>query len=86
MVNGFMELAGLVGILIISSSGITQLYKAIHSHSVKDLSLLFFILILIGIVLLSIYSVSIGNMIYTIGNIISFTITSAIIICILKWR
>jgi uncharacterized protein with PQ loop repeat len=86
MVHAIVELAGLIGILIISSSGITQLYKAIKTHSVKDLSLLFFILISIGIILLSIYSISIGNIIYTIGNFISFIITGAIIICILQWR
>lgn len=86
MVNAIIEIAGLIGILIISGSGITQLYKAVKTHSVKDLSLSFFVLILIGITLLSTYSVAIGNTIYTIGNIISFIITLAIIICILKWR
>ena len=86
MVNQILEIAGLIGILIISSSGITQLFKAVKTHSVKDLSLLFFILILLGATLLFIYSVSIGNSIYIIGNIISFIITLGIIICILKWR
>jgi uncharacterized protein with PQ loop repeat len=86
MVNTIIELAGLIGILIISSSGITQLYKAIKTRSVKDLSLIFFILILVGVILLSIYTITIGNLIYTIGNIISFMLTTAIIICILKWK
>ena len=86
MVDIFIELAGLIGILIISCSGITQLYKVIKTHSVKDLSFLFFILILIGIILLLIYTISIGNIIYTIGNMASLIITTSIIICILKWR
>ena len=47
MVNAIIEIAGLIGILIISGSGITQLYKAVKTHSVKDLSLSFFVLILI---------------------------------------
>lgn len=85
MVNTIIELAGLIGILILSSSGITQLYKALKTHSVKDLSLLFFLLIFIGIILLTLYSITIGNIIYTIGNIVSLVITISIIIFILKW-
>ncbi|MDG6219241.1 MAG: SemiSWEET family transporter [Candidatus Thermoplasmatota archaeon] len=86
MVNTIIELAGLIGILIISSSGITQLYKALKTHSVEDLSILFFLLLLIGIILLTIYTVSIRNIIFIIGNIISMILTTAIIPCILKWK
>lgn len=86
MINNGIEIAGFIGILILSGSGITQLYKAVKTHSVKDLSLSFFILILIGITLLFSYSLSIGNTIYSLGNFISFVITIAIILCILKWR
>jgi MtN3 and saliva related transmembrane protein len=86
LVNIIIDILGLIGILIISLSGITQLIKAIKTRSVNDLSLAFFILLLIGIILLQIYSISIGNTIYIIGNIVSLIMTGGIIICILKWR
>jgi MtN3 and saliva related transmembrane protein len=86
LVNIIIDILGLIGILIISFSGITQLIKAVKTRSVDDLSLTFFILLFIGIVLLQIYSISIGNIIYIIGNIVSLIMTGGIIICILKWR
>lgn len=86
MIPIIIEFIGLIGILIISCSGTTQLYKVLKTHSVQDLSLIFFILLLTGIILLSIYTVWIGNFVYSVGNVISLIITIGIIICILKWR
>ena len=81
-----IKIIGLIGALIISGSGIPQLYKTIKTKSVKDLSFSFFFLLLVGIILLSIYTVAIGDIIYSIGNTISLIITLLILIYIIKCR
>lgn len=86
MVSLLIEIIGLMGVLIISFSGIPQLYKTIKTRSVEDLSFSFFSLLFIGIILLSIYTLWIGNIVYSIGNTISLVITFLIIICIIKWK
>lgn len=86
MIIILIKILGLIGILIISFSGIPQLIKVVKTHSVNDLSLVFFTMLLVGMILLLIYSFSIENTVYIVGNIISLIMTIGIIICILKWK
>jgi len=86
MTSILIEVVGLAGVIIISCSGIPQLYKTIKTRSVKDLSSTFFLMLLVGIILLSIYSLSIGDIVYCVGNSISFIVTLLILINILRWR
>ncbi|RLF42407.1 MAG: hypothetical protein DRN12_00345 [Thermoplasmata archaeon] len=81
-----IEIIGLIGVLIISCSSIPQLYKTFKTRSVEDLSFSFFLLLFIGIILLSIYTIVIGNIIYSIGNTTSLIVTFLILVSIIKWR
>ncbi|MGC9553925.1 MAG: SemiSWEET family transporter [Thermoplasmatota archaeon] len=80
------QMAGLLGVLILSLSGVPQLIKIMKTKSVRDLSLPFFLLLLTGVVLLTAYTLAIENLIYTIGNAITFVVTLIIIGAILVWR
>lgn len=80
------HMAGLLGVLIVSLSGIPQLVKIMKTKSVQDLSLPFFLLLVTGVVLLTVYTVAIGNLIYTVGNALTLVVTLIIIGAILAWR
>jgi len=80
------ETIGIAGMVIICISGLPQLYKTIKTKSVKDLSLPFFIMIIIGAFLLLVYSFYIDDLIYIVGNILTVLITLLLIICIIIWN
>ena len=80
------EIIGLIGMIIICIAGLPQLMKTIKTKSVKDLSLSFFIMILVGAILLLIYSFYIDDLIYIVGNFLTILITILIIACILLWH
>ena len=80
------ETIGVIGIVVIGIAGLPQLVKTVKTKSVEDLSLPFFILILVGASLLLIYSFYIEDLIYIIGNILTILITVLLIVCILRWH
>ena len=63
------ETIGVIGIAVICIAGLPQLVKIIKTKSVEDLSLPFFIMILVGASLLLVYSIYINDLIYIVGNI-----------------
>ncbi|MCK5261127.1 MAG: PQ-loop repeat-containing protein [Thermoplasmatales archaeon] len=80
------ETIGVIGIVVICIAGLPQLVKTVKTKSVEDLSLPFFILILVGASLLLVYSFYIEDLIYIIGNILTILITVLLIACIVGWR
>ena len=80
------ETIGVIGIVVICFAGLPQLVKTIKTKSVEDLSLSFFIMILVGASLLLVYSIYIKDLIYIVGNILTILITALLIVCIVGWR
>ena len=80
------ETIGVIGMVVICIAGLPQLVKTVKTRSVEDLSLPFFILILVGASLLLVYSFYIEDLIYIIGNILTILITILLIVCILRWH
>jgi len=80
------EIIGVIGMVVICLAGLPQLVKTVKTKSVEDLSLPFFILILVGASLLLVYSFYIEDLIYIIGNILTILITVLLIVCILRWH
>ena len=80
------EIIGVIGMVVICFAGLPQLVKTVKTKSVEDLSLPFFILILVGASLLLVYSFYIEDLIYIIGNILTILITILLIVCILRWH
>ena len=80
------ETIGVIGIVVICFAGLPQLVKTIKTKSVEDLSLPFFIMILVGAFLLLVYSIYIKDLIYIVGNILTILITALLIVCIGWWR
>ncbi len=82
----FYETIGVIGIVVICFAGLPQLVKTIKTKSVEDLSLPFFIMILVGASLLLVYSIYINDLIYIVGNILTILITALLIVCRVGWR
>ena len=74
------ETIGVIGIVVICFAGLPQLVKTIKTKSVEDLSLPFFIMILVGASLLLVYSIYINDLIYIVGNILTILITALLIV------
>jgi len=80
------ETIGVIGMVVICIAGLPQLVKTVKTKSVEDLSLPFFVMILVGASLLLVYSFYIEDLIYIIGNILTILITVLLIVCILRWH
>ena len=80
----------LIGGLILSVGYIPQIIKIVKTKSVKDLSLLWSLAVLIGIAFMEVYAISlfiIGTaLMFFITNTLSFGLTAIMCILILKYR
>lgn len=68
-----MEFLGITGSLIICGSVIPQVVKTYRTKSARDLSITYLTALLLGIVLLTVYSVYIRDSVFIIGNLLSLT-------------
>ena len=78
-----MEFLGITGSLIICGSVIPQVIKTYRTKSARDLSITYLTILMIGIVLLTVYSVYIRDMVFIFGNVLSFM---SIVILIGLWK
>jgi len=78
-----MEFLGITGSLIICGSVIPQVIKTYRTKSARDLSITYLTTLMIGIVLLTIYSVYIRDMVFIFGNVLSLL---SVVILIGLWR
>ena len=75
--GGFMsvqtvfEFLGITGSLIICGSVIPQVIKTYRTKSAHDLSIMYLMTLMIGIILLTVYSVYVRDMVFIFGNILS---------------
>lgn len=66
-----MEFLGITGSLIICGSVIPQVIKTYRTKSARDLSITYLTTLMIGIVLLTIYSIYIRDVVFIFGNVLS---------------
>ena len=66
-----MEFLGIIGSLIICGSIIPQVIKTYRTKSARDLSITYLTTLMIGIILLTIYSIYISDPVFIFGNVLS---------------
>ena len=70
-VKFIFESLGVLGSLIICGSVIPQLVRTYKTKSARDLSITYLSTLMTGIVLLTIYSIYIGDTVFILGNTLS---------------
>ena len=65
------EFLGMTGSLIICGSVIPQLMKTYRTKSARDLSITYLMTLMMGIILLTVYSIYIRDLVFIFGNTLS---------------
>jgi len=78
-----MEFLGITGSLIICGSVIPQVIKTYKTKSARDLSITYLTTLMIGIVLLMVYSIYISDPVFIFGNVLSLL---SVVILIGLWK
>jgi MtN3 and saliva related transmembrane protein len=82
-VQTVFEFLGIAGSLIICGSVIPQVIKTYRTKSARDLSITYLMTLMAGIILLTIYSVYIRDLVFIFGNILSML---SVGILMILWR
>jgi len=77
------ELLGITGSLIICASIIPQVIKTYRTKSARDLSITYLMTLMIGIILLTIYSIYVRDLVYIFGNTLSLL---SIALLMMLWK
>jgi len=80
-----MRKLGYIGVLIIQSSYVAQIYRILATRQVDGLSPAFILMVWGGLVLLQIYSLSIKDMVYIFSNFLGLLNTSLLLLLIYIW-
>ena len=75
-----IEILGTVGALVICISAVPQVIKTYTTKSSGDLSILYLLMLMLGMVLLQIYSVGVHDFVFIFGNTLSMIMTGLLII------
>ncbi|RNC92545.1 MAG: hypothetical protein ED555_05555 [Allomuricauda sp.] len=81
-----IEILGLIAAALTTSAFVPQVYKAWKHKSTKDISLVMYLVFLIGLILWFIYGWVIGSLSMTIANGITILLSCAILIAKLKYK
>ena len=81
-----MEFIGFLGVLLIQVSMLPQIYRTYKTRSAKDVDLAYLTILLIGLALLLSYAISITDLVFIVGNTLSFTFTLIELVGVYKWR
>ena len=85
MIEVLSIIAMVMGI-IMSASGIPQIYKSYKRRSSKDVSIVMILIFLFGVVIWTIYGASINNYVIIIPNIVGIFVWSITLFAVLKYR
>lgn len=77
------EFLGITGSLIICGSVIPQLIRTYRTKSARDLSITYLMTLMMGIILLTVYSIYIRDLVFIFGNTLSML---SVGILMLLWR
>ncbi len=75
------EFLGITGSLIICGSVIPQVIRTYRTKSARDLSITYLITLMTGIIMLTVYSVYIMDLVFIFGNVLSI-LSIGILICL----
>jgi len=75
-----VEMIGTIGALVICVSAIPQVIKTYTTKSSGDLSILYLCILMMGMILLQIYSVSVHDFVFIFGNTLSMVMTGLLIV------
>lgn len=78
------EYIGFLGMLFIDLCYIPQIWKAYKTKSVKDISILFWLCLIIGLLLYLIYSILINKIVYLISNLTGLLFNIIMLILLYK--
>lgn len=79
-ISTVFEFLGITGSLIICASIIPQVIKTYRTKSARDLSITYLSTLMIGIILLTVYSIHIRDLVFIFGNTLSMLSVSLLII------
>ncbi len=82
-VQTVFEFLGIAGSLIICGSVIPQVIKTYRTKSARDLSITYLMTLMVGIVLLTVYSIYIRDLVFIFGNTLSML---SVGILMILWR
>ena len=79
-ISTIYEFLGITGSLIICASIIPQVIKTYRTKSARDLSITYLSTLMIGIILLTVYSIHIRDLVFIFGNTLSMLSVSLLMI------
>jgi MtN3 and saliva related transmembrane protein len=74
-----IELAGILGSLIVCASAVPQIAKTLTTRRAGDISLAYLIVLMAGIALLTLYALHIGDPVFVFSNLLSVASTGILI-------
>jgi MtN3 and saliva related transmembrane protein len=80
------EILGITGSLIVSASVIPQIIKTYRTKKANDLSILYLGILMTGLVMITLYSVYVGNLVFIFGNIWSLASTAILMVLCYRYR
>ncbi len=84
--SSVFEILGTAGSLIVCASAIPQIMKTYRTKSAGDLSLVYLLVLMFGMVLLGAYSVHIWDFVFMLGNALSISSTGVLIAMWFRYR
>lgn len=82
---GIFELLGTAGSLVLCASAVPQIVKTFRTRRAKDLSIAYLLVLLLGILMMTVYSIHIGDAIFIFGNGLSLAATGILIALWLRY-
>jgi len=80
------EILGTMGSLILCASAIPQIIKTYRTKSSGDLSILYLITLIFGLMLLMVYSLYVKDFVFIFGNTLAISSTGVMIFLWFKYR
>jgi len=80
------EMLGTAGSLILCASAIPQIVKTYQTRSSGDLSIIYLVTLMFGLVLLMVYSLYVKDFVFIFGNTLAISSTGVMIFFWFKYR
>jgi MtN3 and saliva related transmembrane protein len=80
------EILGIVGSLILCVSAIPQIVKTYRTKSSGDLSILYLATLMLGLILLMVYSIYVKDFVFIFGNTLALSSTGVMILFWFKYK
>ena len=80
------EILGTAGSLILCASAIPQIVKTYRTKSSGDLSIVYLATLMLGLMLLMVYSLYVRDFVFIFGNTLALSSTGAMILFWFKYR